>query len=420
MRDFINEVTVLSQTILHGHAYNGQALDPLGRFLVQTTLRHYFWLDSIVQTILDKPLQKKHQDLKLLLILGISATEFLNQPIYTSVNAAVETTKRLKKPWAKGLVNASLRTFQRTRQAVINEIHAEVALTNHPLWILDRIQADWPDQKAAIIAANNDPAPMILRVNAGKQTRAAYQILLAAKDLMATPCDLSPNGLILDQAVAVGDLPGFDEGWVSVQDSGAQLAAQLLQPKPFERVLDACSAPGSKSCHLLELVPTLDLVSVDIDPDRLTRVSENFTRLGATADLRCLDLARPQPELGTFDQILLDTPCSASGVIRRHPDIKLLRRPEDLATLIETQRQLLTQCWSLLRPGGSLLYVTCSIFSEENEDNLVWFLANHHDVETLALPAVGVPRSIGVQLLPTKGVHDGFYYAHVRKMSPGL
>ncbi|MDC1327695.1 16S rRNA (cytosine(967)-C(5))-methyltransferase RsmB [Pseudomonadales bacterium] len=411
---------MLSQTILQGHAYNGQALDPLGRFLVQTTLRHYFWLDSIVQTILDKPLQKKHQDLKLLLILGISATEFLKQPIYTSVNAAVETTKRLKKPWAKGLVNASLRTFQRTRQAVINEIHAEVALTNHPLWILDRIQADWPDQKAAIIAANNDPAPMILRVNAGKQTRAAYQILLAAKDLMATPCDLSPNGLILDQAVAVGDLPGFDEGWVSVQDSGAQLAAQLLQPKPFERVLDACSAPGSKSCHLLELAPTLDLVSVDIDADRLTRVSENFTRLGATGDLRCLDLAKPQPELGTFDRILLDTPCSASGVIRRHPDIKLLRRPEDLAPLIETQRQLLTQCWSLLRPGGSLLYVTCSIFSDENEDNLVWFLANHHDVETLALPAVGVPRSIGVQLLPTKGVHDGFYYAHVRKMSPGL
>jgi 16S rRNA (cytosine967-C5)-methyltransferase len=234
------------------------------------------------------------------------------------------------------------------------------------------------------------------------------------------PCNLSPDGLILDQAVAVSDLPCFDEGWVSVQDSGAQLAAQLLEPKPFERVLDACSAPGSKSCHLLELAPTLDLVSVDIDPDRLNRVSENFTRLGATGDLRCLDLARPQPGLGTFDQILLDTPCSASGVIRRHPDIKLLRRPEDLAALIETQRQLLTQCWSLLRSGGRLLYVTCSVFSDENEDNLVWFLDNHHDAETLALPAVGVPRAIGVQLLPTKGVHDGFYYAHIRKMSPGL
>lgn len=420
MRDFINEVNVLSQTVLHGHAYSGQALDPLGRFLVQTTLRHYFWLETVVQTVLDKPLPKKHQDLKLLLILGISAAEFLNQPVYTSVNAAVETTKRLKKPWAKGLVNATLRTFQRTRQAVINEIRNEVALTNHPQWILDRVDADWPNQKSDILAANNDPAPMTLRVHAEKQTRAAYQGLLAAKGLAATPCDLSPDGLILDQAAAVSDLPGFDEGWVSVQDSGAQLAAQLLQPKPFERILDACSAPGSKSCHLLELAPTLDLVSVDIDPDRLLRVSENFTRLGAPGDLRCLDLTQPQPDLGTFDQILLDTPCSASGVIRRHPDIKLLRRPEDLATLIETQRQLLTQCWSLLRPGGSLLYVTCSIFRDENEDNLVWFLANNNNVEVLALPAVGVPRSIGVQLLPKKGGHDGFYYAHLKKMSPGL
>lgn len=420
MRDFINEVTVLSQTVLHGHAYNGQALDPLGRFLVQTTLRHYFWLDSVVQTILDKPLQKKHQDLRLLLILGISATEFLNQPVYTSVNAAVETTKRLKKPWAKGLVNATLRSFQRTRQTVIHEIRSKVALTNHPLWILDRIEADWPGQKADIIAANNEPAPMILRVNAGKHTRADYQSLLAARDLISTRCDLSPHGLILDQAVAVGDLPGFEQGWVSVQDSGAQLAAQLLQPKPFDRVLDACSAPGSKSCHLLALEPTLDLVSVDIDADRLTRVSDNFTRLGVSGDLRCLDLTKPQPALGAFDKILLDSPCSASGVIRRHPDIKLLRRPEDLAALIETQRQLLTQCWSRLRPGGCLMYVTCSIFRDENEDNLEWFLAHHNDVETLALPTVGVPRTIGVQLLPTKGAHDGFYYALIRKVSPGL
>ena len=420
MRDFLNEVTALSRTLVHGHAYNGQELDPLGRFLVQTTLRHYFWLDCVVQTILDKPLQKKHRDLKLLLILGVSATEFLNQPVYTSVNAAVETTKRLKKPWAKGLVNATLRTFQRTKPAVMAKIRSEVALTNHPQWMLDRIQADWPSQKANIIAANNDPAPMILRVNARKHSRDAYQRLLTTDDLAAKPCPLSADGLILEQAVAVSDLPGFDQGWVSVQDSGAQMAAKLLQPKPFERVLDACSAPGSKSCHLLELEPTLNLVSVDIDRDRLTRVSENFTRLGASGDIRCLDLTQPQPALGTFDQILLDTPCSASGVIRRHPDIKLLRRPEDLAALIETQRQLLTQCFSLLRPGGSLLYVTCSIFSDENEENIAWFLTHHNQVETLALPAVGVPRSIGVQLLPTKDAHDGFYYARIRKMSPGL
>lgn len=420
MRNFHNEVVALQKVIGKRLAYEGSELDPLGRFLVQTSLRHFFWLDAIAQQLIKKPLPKKHLDLHLLVVLGIAACEFLNQPAHTSVNAAVNSTQGLRKTWAKGLINGALRHFLRHRDELIRKIQDPKALTNHPEWMIERIRAGWGQSAEAVFNANNVAAPMTLRVNRQKVARHHYQRSLTDHGIESELCPLSEDGLVLAQPMNVSDLPGFDIGLASVQDTGAQLAAILLNPKPHDRVLDACTAPGGKACHLLEIEPTIDLVAVDNDPLRLMRAKENLTRLGQSDVTQCLDLTQPQPGLGSFDQILLDAPCSASGVIRRHPDIKLLRRESDLQTLRATQDRLLQACWQLLRPGGHLLYVTCSVFLEENTDAIAEFLRHQSEAVLKPLPTIGVPCTFGVQLLPTVGAHDGFYFARIRKMGHGI
>jgi len=394
MRSFVNEVKTLQSTAVEGHIFDSKHLDPLGRLLVQATLRQYFWFDALTKELLEKPLPKKHRDLHLLIMIGLCAIDTLNQPQHTSVNATVETAKRLNKRWASSLTNATLRRYLRDRSDIQSRVVDPVAIHNHPIWMLDQFRVDLPKHYPAVILANNHPGPMTLRVNILRQSRAAYLDRLDAAGLHAEPSNLSPQGLQFKSPVPISKLPGFEDGSVSIQDEGAQLAALLLDPQPGERILDACSAPGGKSCHLLELEPSITLVST-------------------------LDLAQDQPQLGTFDKILLDVPCSASGVVRRHPDIKLLRRAADLNHLVEHQERFLLNSWARLRPGGVLLYATCSIFSAENERVVSQFLETHPDASILPLPEVGVPRTFGVQLLPTQNAHDGFYYARLIKAGTG-
>ncbi len=382
------------------------------------TLREGPKLQAILGLLLDKPLRDKDADLQGLLLCGLYQLEHTRIPDHAAVAATVSATAQLKKPWAKGMANAVLRRYLRERTRLLPGLD-RAAAASHPAWLFDKITQQWPDASTSIIAANNQPPPMTLRVNRLRLSREAYRDRLTGQGLEARAGALGPDSLVLAQAVDVRELPGFDAGEVSVQDEAAQLAATLLGAAPGERVLDACAAPGGKACHILERQPRLaELVAMDVDESRLQRVAENLQRLALAATLIAGDAARPPSGLApaSFDRILLDAPCSATGVIRRHPDIKLLRRASDIAGLATTQGRLLDGVWPLLKPGGILLYVTCSIFREENGAVVQGFLARQGAAE-LANPDVdwGEPDAWGRQLLPSPEGADGLYYARLRK-----
>jgi 16S rRNA (cytosine967-C5)-methyltransferase len=291
----------------------------------------------------------------------------------------------------------------------------------HPQWLLQALRAAWPAQWPRIIQANNEHPPMSLRVDLSRVSIAGYQQLLAARGQQAHAVSWLPSALVLEQPVGVSELPGFDDGWVSVQDAGAQLAGALLGVRRGERVLDACAAPGGKTGALLEAVDgELDLTAVDIDGARTGRIADNLKRLKRQARLLTADLRQEPDGLSgaVFDRILVDAPCSATGVIRRHPDIKLLRRPEDVDALAATQRRILARCLKLLRPGGTLVYSTCSVLPAENEAVVGALMAADPGIRALpwppavALPPELIPRPVGMQLLPGNAAQtDGFYYA---------
>ena len=280
-------------------------------------------------------------------------------PAHAAIGETVGCADKLKKPWAKGLLNAVLRNAQRDSEALLAELeHDPVVRTAHPRWLQKSLKAFWPQQWEAICAANNAHPPMILRVNRRHKTRDQYLELLAESDVQAQPCVYSRDGIVLAEACDVRNLPGFAEGWISVQDEAAQLAADLLDLAPGQRVLDACCAPGGKTCHILEAEPQLaGVVAVDLEAKRLVRVRENLERLGLSAEL----IAADGRDTATwwdgkpFQRILLDAPCSATGVIRRHPDIKLTRQPDDIAALASLQGELLDAMWQTLEVGGILL-----------------------------------------------------------------
>ena len=330
----------------------------------------------------------------------------------------MEDAAALGKPWAKNLLNAVLREAQRQHDEL--PVRAErdyAALYSHPEWLLTRLKRDWPANYRAILDANNARAPMTLRVNLARITRAAYAELLERHDLHAHQSPLARSALLLDAPCDVHALPGFAEGLVSVQDEASQLIAQLLPLTPGLSVLDACAAPGGKTCALLETEPGLRIVALDRDERRLPRMRDNLERLGLRAQVQCGDITAGElfaPQ--SFDCILLDVPCSATGVIRRHPDIKLLRSEAEVAALCSTQYRLLRAAWPLLRPGGLLLYSTCSVFADENGGQIQRFLDHEPSAQLQALPFSGpVPSAVGLQLLPEPGSHDGFYYALLRK-----
>lgn len=397
----------------------GDGASPLSQQISYGVVRNYFFLDRLIEQLLDKPLPDRHLDLKLLLMCGLYSVDHLHRPVHASVNATVETTKQLKKAWAKGLVNAVLRRYGREAgemQATVcnNSIEAQM---NHPKWMIEAVMNAWDAPE--ILAANNARAPMTLRVNLRRTTRQDYLALLESEGISASPGLLSKTSLVLETAMPVGLLPGFNDGLVSIQDEGAQLATIFLDAAPGMAVLDACAAPGGKSGHLLEAAD-IHLTSLDRDRKRTPHIQENFDRLGLTGEVVTDDLETWQ-STARFDRILLDAPCSATGIIRRHPDIKLLRSNTDIDKLVAIQRALLNRAFDLLGIGGELLYSTCSILPSENDQVIASFLQDRSDAKSIHLSlehSAGrhTATEFGVQLLPTVDQHDGFYYSKLSRV----
>ena len=389
------------------------------QMLVYGCCRWYPRLEFILSQLLQKKLKDKDQDIKQLLLLALFQLMDTRVPDYASVSASVELTRSLKKKWAAGLVNAVLRNFIRQKETLLEAAEKnEKAATAHPKWILRRLKKDWPEASEkdwrAITEANNQQAPMTLRINQQKISTQEYVAQLADADakVVAQRIELSSPREVLE-------LPGYEDGWFSVQDAAAQLAAPLLDVQQGQRVLDCCAAPGGKTAHILELQPSVNMLALDISEKRLMRVEENLQRLGLQAELMPTDAAMPEEwwDEHAFDRILLDAPCSASGVIRRHPDIKLLRREDDILALNELQQQMLSKIWPLLKTGGKLLYATCSVFKAENEQQIKSFLAQQSDAKEIVIDAEwGEARAHGRQIFPGENNMDGFYYALLQKI----
>ncbi|AKS07242.1 16S rRNA (cytosine(967)-C(5))-methyltransferase RsmB [Pseudomonas trivialis] len=379
-------------------------------------------LSALVAKLLQKPFKAADADVEALLLVGLYQLLYTRVPAHAAIGETVGCADKLKKPWAKALLNAVLRRAQRESEALLAELeHDPVVRTAHPRWLQKSLKAFWPEQWEAICAANNAHPPMILRVNRRHHSRDAYLQLLTDAGINATPCVYSVDGIVLEAAADVRSLPGFAEGWISVQDEAAQLAADLLDLAPGQRVLDACCAPGGKTCHILEVEKDLaGVVAVDLEAKRLVRVRENLARLGLSAEL----IAADGRETATwwdgkpFQRILLDAPCSATGVIRRHPDIKLTRQPDDIAALAVLQGELLDALWPTLEVGGILLYATCSTLPTENTEVIEAFLARTSGARELDLATTaGIKQPHGRQLLAQEGGHDGFYYAKLIKIA---
>ncbi|CRM97902.1 Ribosomal RNA small subunit methyltransferase B [Pseudomonas sp. 22 E 5] len=379
-------------------------------------------LSALAAKLLQKPFKAADADVEALLLVGLYQLLYTRVPAHAAIGETVGCADKLKKPWAKALLNAVLRRAQRESEALLAELeHDPVVRTAHPRWLQKSLKAFWPEQWEAICAANNAHPPMILRVNRRHHSRDAYLQLLTAAGINATPCVFSTDGIVLEAAADVRSLPGFAEGWISVQDEAAQLAADLLDLAPGQRVLDACCAPGGKTCHILEVEKDLaGVVAVDLEAKRLVRVRENLARLGLDAEL----IAADGRDTATwwdgkpFQRILLDAPCSATGVIRRHPDIKLTRQPDDIAALAVLQGELLDALWPTLEVGGILLYATCSTLPTENTEVIEAFLARTSGARELDLAtAAGIKQPHGRQLLAQEGGHDGFYYAKLIKIA---
>ncbi len=382
------------------------------------TLRQAPRLQALLTQLLNKPLRDKDSDVQGLLLVGLYQLDMTRVPDHAAVDSCVRAAAALKKPWARGLTNAVLRRYLR-ESTELEKALDDAAASAHPAWLYSLLHTQWPEAANQIIQANNQQPPMHLRVNALSTTRDAYLPLLADAGIDARPGELCAQSIYLRTPVDVEELPGFREGLVSVQDEAAQLAAQLLDVQPGNEVLDACAAPGGKTCHILERTPDIGgLLAMDSDDARLLRVADNLARLQLQAELSCGDAANPTLELRarSFDRILVDAPCSASGVIRRHPDIKVLRRAADIEQFAAQQRAILHGLWPLLKTGGKLLYVTCSVFREENSDVVAAFLAATDDAE--ALPpslSAGERCEHGLQLLPNADTHDGLFYALLHK-----
>jgi 16S rRNA (cytosine967-C5)-methyltransferase len=402
-------------------------LRPAIQSLAFGTVRWFFELDACLARILDRPDAPLDREVRALALVGLYQLAHGATPAHAAVAETVEASRMLGRPRAAGLVNALLRRFQRERETILEEAHrTPQARHAHPAWLLDALARDWPRDWPMIVAAGNAEPPMWLRVNRRRGSREAYLAQLAAAGMRASASAFAPEALLLAEPVPVGELPGFAEGAVSVQDAAAQLAAHWLAARAGMRVLDACAAPGGKTCHLLELTPDLgELVALDIDPARIERISGNLARLGLAATVVRGDALDPAAwwDARPFDRILLDVPCSGTGVIRRHPDIKLLRRPEDIGRFARSQGMLLRAVFPLLAPGGRLLYVSCSVLRAENAAVVGEFLSaepaalDASESARLSLPGVApVQGAAPGYALPCGAADaDGFYYACLEK-----
>ena len=398
------------------------------RSLSYDSIRWYVRLDSLLERLLSRPNQALEPEIRALAIVGLCQLIYTDIPAHAAVAETVAATRVLNQPRASGLVNAILRRCQREQAQLLPKIDRDLAVrTAHPRWLVEKLRKDWGDRANDILDANNQRPPFWVRVNRARVTPANYREQLQAKQIGVLASAFDDTALLLDHAMDVGDLPGFDEGLVSVQDAAAQFAGHLLDPQAGERILDACAAPGGKTGHLLELAPELAaLTAVDVSPERLTRVSQNLQRLRTTAQVVAGDASEPATwwDGEPFNRILLDVPCSATGVIRRHPDIKLLRRSDDIAALAARQSQLLRASWPLLQPGGRLLYASCSALQAETTAVIAEFLRDEPSARDatgerlLALPPIGEGTCVGthgLRIAAGSAGMDGFYYALLEK-----
>lgn len=419
---------VIAKVLKQGQSLNGaldNALESIrsnqDKAFVQAlcygVMRQFHRLDFILQQLVSKPV--KDEEIKALLLIGLYQLHYMRVKPHAAVSETVAALSK-KKQFAKPLTNAVLRRYLREQQTLETLADANpVAASSHPKWLLKLIGKQWPEQLQNILQQNNQQAPMVLRVNATQTTVEDYQQRLLSQGLDSVNSELCDTAISLKQAVNVEQLPGFADGLVSVQDTAAQLAAGLLDLSPGISVLDVCAAPGGKTAHLLEFQPGLEhVLAVDSDAQRLERVKTGLKRLQLHAELKVGDARFPEQwsDGRTFQRILLDAPCSATGVIRRHPDIKVLRRESDIDKLLVLQQEILEAVWPLLTPGGMLLYATCSVLQQENELQIARFLAEHHDASEIKINATwGAERPVGRQILTGEQVMDGFYYARINK-----
>lgn len=378
-------------------------------------LRHYEALQQSLKALLKKPFKAKDVNLELALCTGLYQLLFLRTDDHAAINETVELSRQLDHAWASKLFNAVLRNAQRQREELLAGFEKS-AHKHHPLWLREHLQADWGSDWKKIVLAGNQQAPMVLRA---RGDRDSYLQQLADADITATAHPIAGNAIQLDSPVDVQALPGFSGGACSVQDAAAQLASQLLAPQDGERILDACAAPGGKTGHLLELA-NCQVTALELDARRAKRIDENLQRLGLTkrCEVKIADGTQLEDwwDSKPFDRILLDAPCSATGVIRRHPDIKRLRQAEDIPPLLAIQAQLLRTLWKTLKPGGQMLYATCSILADENQRQIEAFLASETSasLSTIELDC-GADTSFGRQLFPGAAGMDGFFLCRLQK-----
>lgn len=389
--------------------------------------RFYPQLNTIALSLLSKPFEEKDFDLYATLLMGLYQIEHMSTPDHAAVNESVELCRQLDKEWATKVINAILRRYQREGEEIKAGLSAQPSMIhNMPKWLMKRINKHWADEQDLIVQASNEHPPMCIRVNLNKVSRETYKAMLTAEGIVSRETPYSTAGLYLESPIPVTMLPEFQQGFVSVQDESAQLAALILNPQADDIMLDACAAPGGKTGHLLESQPNLTLTAVELEEWRLQRIESNLARLELSAQLVCGDAAQTDTwwNQTPFDKILLDVPCSATGVIRRNPDIKINRKPDDIDALTTIQAAILKATWATLKEGGYLLYATCSLMPEENEQQIQAFLASQSDAKEVALttlnPAfntqIGKAVSHGMQLFPTLEGHDGFYYCLLQKM----
>ena len=393
----------------------------LANEIVNGVLRWRWQLEFYISSLLKKPLKPKDIEVQLILLMALYELDECRTPDYAVINESVELVRKSGKKWAAGLVNAVLRSFTREKEKLTASINDGVVKYSHPAWILEKVKADWPQDWQQILDSNNQRPPFCLRVNQLQHSVTQYRQLLTKEGLESSAISLAGHALKLEHGVDVRLLPGFADGAISVQDAGAQLVAELLDVSETDRVLDLCAAPGGKTCHILERYPFVDgLLAVELDELRMKRVSENLQRLKleSRAELIVAD-ARDIEQWWNgekFNRILIDAPCSASGVIRRHPDIKTLRRESDIEPLVKLQSEILNAAWQMLATGGELLYVTCSIFKDENQNQIRRFLSDNDDVVELKIDADwGQSCDYGRQLFPGEQDADGFYYCRLKK-----
>ncbi len=384
------------------------------------TMRYYPKLLSILSLIVKKPLKNKDNDITAVLLIGLHQLCNMNIADHAAISQTVDVCKLLKKPWATSLVNATLRTYQRDQQKIAQQLQCDNSFVfNHPEWFVEKLRHNWPDDWQSILSANDEHPPLTVRVNTNKVSRETFKKLLKNQGISCFETRHSPCGLTLEKPVDVKLIDGFVEGLFSVQDEAAQLAALLTNPQDKDNILDACSAPGGKLVHLLELsnTKTVRVQGLELEAHRAEKIEENFSRLGLKCELHVADASgRDWWDGQLFNKILLDAPCSATGVLRRNPDIKLLRTAEDIHNIVKLQKAILNNLWGMLETNGNIIYATCSIFPQENEKIIAAFLREHPDAEHREIDADwGQKRPCGRQLFPTAGANDGFYYAVLRK-----